>query len=229
MSPQVGELVFVSLAMCCRIVATMSCCALPLFLLLLVVALLGTAEVGADGEETAVSTTVDTAAIMVPKATGQELKRRVQEAFGSGSALFIGAPQPDATIRRYWDELETLLDHKVSGARLLLLLGLRGDGNGKWWQNWPVDSKDRRKDYFKKSMHHHPDKPGGNKARFEVLNYAYRRANHRCGGLLATLSPLLAVTLQCPDVLADMTRKTLNLSTIWSEVVYVRHLLLAPC
>jgi hypothetical protein len=29
-------------------------------------------------------------------------------------------------------------------------------------------------------MHHHPDKPGGNKARFEVLNYAYRRANHRC-------------------------------------------------
>jgi hypothetical protein len=26
---------------------------------------------------------------------------------------------------------------------------------------------------------HHPDKPTGSKERFEALNYAYRRANHR--------------------------------------------------
>jgi hypothetical protein len=79
----------------------------------LVCVLIASVEVSADGDGSAVMTSIDTAAVMIPKATGQEVKRRVQEALGSGSAVFIGSPQPDATIRRHWDELETLLDHKV--------------------------------------------------------------------------------------------------------------------
>jgi hypothetical protein len=49
-------------------------------------------------------------------------------------------------------------------------------------QAWSSDSKVRRKEYFKKSMDHHPDRANGNQARFAALNYAFRRANHRCAG-----------------------------------------------
>lgn len=82
-------------------------------------------------------------------------------------------------------------------------------------QNWPEDVKARRKHYFKRSMEHHPDKPGGNRIRFEMLNFAYRRANHRSAVFLQcyTHTHTRAYTLRPPG----MTPTTRSLWMTWSE------------
>ncbi len=45
-------------------------------------------------------------------------------------------------------------------------------------QSWPEPARDRRKLYGKLSLVHHPDKPTGSVERFEMLSYAYQKANH---------------------------------------------------
>jgi hypothetical protein len=145
------------------------------------------------------------AAVIVERGVcGFTAKLRVLEA--AGAAMMIGVNtepglRPIAAAAASGDNTPPSITVTRGGGRRLKMAvsAQQQAGNHTWiqlrgqpdlyplWQsvldtldqhNWPANARARRKAFYKLSRIHHPDKPGGSSDRFELLNYAYNRANH---------------------------------------------------